>query len=203
MNIIETGETDGKIISKDSINKLANETLKICEKVIVENLNDLDDEEKNSEIKEEVMKSQALIKQSEALNTLGNYEESEKRLESAFMILNKYHIELTAEQWNLKANIELQHGHFPEALKFVQNAIQLKNNEGNFYDTLAEIYFKLSSVQKENDEKQQMMQKFYNSLDSALKYPNVHKGITIEGEKSDQRWKEVWKTNKFLEIMNK
>lgn len=76
------------------------------------------------------------------------------------------------------------------AEKYIKKAIELQKNEGNYYDTYAEILLKMGKLDT-----------FYENITLALKYPNKIQGVTTEGYKKDKRWVSVINTPKFQAIL--
>lgn len=215
-NIIEKGTTDGEPIDRDSINILVKKIYDICKEVKNKKLVDWDNIGSSNNKKIDLMKSEAMIRQADALSVFNdiNKEDFELHFEKVFneknikssdynsvkilddafhIIMNDYHLNPTAEQWNLRAYIELKNDSLQNAEEFVNKAILMNNKKGNFYDTYAEILCSQSDRQEE----------FYTKLDLALKYRDIVKGITVEGYENDQRWEKKKLEGDFLRIMKK
>jgi tetratricopeptide (TPR) repeat protein len=69
-----------------------------------------------------------------------------------------------------------------KAIATIRRVINANKNDGNLYDTYAEILFDL------NDRKSS--KEFCESVENALNHPNVFDGITLNNYKGDIRWRE-------------
>jgi hypothetical protein len=69
-----------------------------------------------------------------------------------------------------------------KAIATIKRVINANKNDGNLYDTYAEILFDLNGRKSSNE--------FCESIKNALNHPNVFDGITFNNYKGDIRWRE-------------
>ena len=135
--------------------------------------------------------------QADAFNTLGklykknnnkkasinNFKKSDRRLEQAISILPDGEHTKNAGICNWAANIKMGQGDQQDcnnliaAKMYIKRALLEKPEEGNYYDTFAEIYLNLGNTDS-----------LFVNLEKALKHENKDKGITKNDYKKDKRW---------------
>jgi hypothetical protein len=86
---------------------------------------------------------------------------------------------------------ELTKKYADEAKSCIEKAIEIKDKEGNFYDTYAEVL--LISGDTTN---------FYKQLTMALRFPNIPKNITSTGYQDDKRWADIKYEKRFKDILS-
>lgn len=186
-----------------TINANISQTLEFCSKATAPNRKKYLEEDEDKRIQRESLKSRSLMILADAFGINKKYKDSEDKLIQAIKALSKYDIESNAAIYNWAANIKLSHLKINDStvvcdsiLKkseyYISKAISLDKNNGNYYDTYAEILLKKGDVKG-----------FYAKIDSALSYPNISKKITVFDYKQDSRWALFQKDANFSEILEK
>ena len=195
--LIESARTDRDFISDDTIKKYTSRAIEISENVINKDLYSTFEKYENESEMVKSIKSTAFMVQADAFNTLGklykknnnkkasinNFKKSDRRLEQAISILPDGEHTKNAGICNWAANIKMGQGDQQDcnnliaAKMYIKRALLEKPEEGNYYDTFAEIYLNLGNTDS-----------LFVNLEKALKHENKDKGITKNDYKKDKRW---------------